>query len=95
MTLTEFKTSLTDDAPPPELPPALQALWRDGRGDWDGAHTLAQADEGGAGDWVHAYLHRKEGDDSNAVYGYERADRSPSRKSLTEEWSEITRSLLG
>jgi hypothetical protein len=78
MTLAEFKTSLTGDAPPSGLPPALQALWRDGHGDWDGPHALAQADEGGDGDWVHAYLHRKEGDDGNAAYWYRRA-RQPFR----------------
>ena len=94
MTLTEFKTSLTDDAPPPELPPALQALWRDGRGDWDGAHTLAQADEGGAGDWVHAYLHRKEGDEGNAAYWYRRARRPFARVSLETEWAAIAGELL-
>ena len=94
MALTEFKTSLTDDAPPPELPPALQALWRDGRGDWDGAHTLAQADEGGAGDWVHAYLHRKEGDEGNAAYWYRRARQPIARQSLETEWAAIASALL-
>ncbi len=70
MTLTEFRASLAAPDPPEGLEPALAALWRDAKGDWDGAHELAQADEGGDGDWAHAYLHRKEGDGGNAAYWY-------------------------
>ena len=62
MDLAAFRASLTHSSPPLNLSPALRALWLEARGDWDGAHDSAQADEGGAGDWVHAYLHRKEGD---------------------------------
>jgi hypothetical protein len=94
VTLTEFEASLTGDAPPPRLPPALTALWRDGHGDWDGAHELAQADEGGDGDWVHAYLHRKEGDEGNAAYWYRRARQPVARGSLESEWAAIASALL-
>jgi hypothetical protein len=69
MRLTAFRASLAQESPPPDLTQALRALWLDARGDWDGAHDAAQADEGGAGDWVHAYLHRKEGDAGNAPIG--------------------------
>ncbi len=61
MDLAAFRASLSLASAPSTLSPALRALWLDARGDWDGAHDAAQADEGGAGDWVHAYLHRKEG----------------------------------
>ena len=71
---------------PASLSHALHALWLDAKGDWDGAHDAAQADEGGAGDWVHAYLHRKEGDAGNAAYWYRRARKPVCRTSLEEEW---------
>ena len=76
------------------MSPALRALWLDARGDWDGAHEAAQADEGGDGDWVHAYLHRKEGDAGNAAYWYRRAGKPVCRTSLDEEWEAIASALL-
>jgi hypothetical protein len=94
MSLEEFRASLDHAEPPAGLPLALAALWRDARGDWDGAHELAQADEGGAGDWVHAYLHRKEGDAGNAAYWYRRAGQPFARVSLEQEWAEIAQALL-
>ena len=66
MDLAAFSASLSAAEPPRTLSDALRALWLDAQGDWDGAHEAAQADEGGDGDWVHAYLHRKEGDGGNA-----------------------------
>jgi hypothetical protein len=75
-------------------PAALQALWLAGKGDWDGAHDLAQRDERGAGDWVHAHLHRKEGDLANAGYWYRRAGKPVARGSLDEEWAAIVAALL-
>jgi len=83
-------------APPPAVGPALAALWQDAHGDWARAHTLAQEDEGPAGSWVHAYLHRKEGDLANARYWYARAGRTPPAKSVTldAEREAITRALL-
>ena len=62
--------------------------------DWTKAHESAQQDEGPTGAWVHAYLHRKEGDSSNAAYWYCPAGKSPAKSSLEDEWSEITGSLL-
>lgn len=94
MTLSEFRASLREPDPPEGLEPALAALWRDAKGDWDGAHDLAQADEGGAGDWVHAYLHRKEGDAGNAAYWYRRAGKPVARSSLEQEWADIAETLL-
>jgi hypothetical protein len=94
MDLAAFRASLMAAEPPPALSQALRALWLDGRGDWDGAHNAAQADEGGAGDWVHAYLHRKEGDNGNAAYWYRRARKPVCRTSLDEEWAAIADVLL-
>jgi hypothetical protein len=94
MNLQEFRDSLRGDEPPRELSVALAGLWWDAKGDWTRAHESAQQDEGPAGAWVHAYLHRKEGDASNARYWYERAGKSPARTSLDEEWVEISRALL-
>jgi hypothetical protein len=94
MTLEEFRTSLLRDEPPRELSLALAGLWWAAKGDWKRAHESAQQDEGPAGSWVHAYLHRKEGDSSNAGYWYSRANKVPSRNSLEQEWLAITESLL-
>lgn len=91
MTFHEFATL---QRRPEELSPALQALWLDGQGDWDGAHDLAQTGGGREGAWVHAYLHRKEGDDSNAAYWYSRAGRPVATGDLRAEWEEIVRALL-
>lgn len=95
MSFKEFRDSLPHNTPPPRLSKALTALWWDGKADWTKAHESAQEDEGPEGAWVHAYLHRKEGDSSNAGYWYRRAGKSPSTKPLDEEWHEISRSLLG
>ena len=94
MTLEEFHTSLARAEPPTDLDLALSGLWWDAKGDWDKAHESAQQDEGPAGSWVHAYLHRKEGDNANARYWYRRAGRSPSRVTLADEWVEIATALL-
>jgi len=95
MTLQEFRSSLSRDDPPEHLSLGLAGLWWDAKGDWNRAHESAQQDEGPAGAWVHAYLHRKEGDLSNAGYWYRRAGKSAARGSLEAEWNEITGSLLG
>jgi len=94
MTLEDFRNSLRSEEPPFNLSLALAGLWWDAKGNWDQAHETAQRDEGPAGSWVHAYLHRKEGDRSNAGYWYRRADKPPSRSSLEDEWTEIAESLL-
>ena len=73
---------------------ALAALWWDGKGNWKQAHEVAGQDEGPATAWVHAYLHRKEGDSSNAGYWYSRAGKDPSREPLENEWTQIVEELL-
>ncbi len=93
MTLDDFNATLTDASPPP-LPPLLRALWHDAKGDWERAHALAQDDEGPSGAWVHAYLHRKEGDAGNARYWYRRAGQPEARDTLAQEWARITAALL-
>jgi hypothetical protein len=94
MNLAAFRASLSSPSAPSDLSPALRALWLDAQGNWEGAHEAAQADEGGAGDWVHAYLHRKEGDDGNAAYWYRRARKPVCQAPLDEEWTEIAGALL-
>jgi hypothetical protein len=94
MDLSAFRASLGLASPPPALSQAMRALWLDAKGDWDGAHGAAQADEGGAGDWVHAYLHRKEGDAGNAAYWYRRARKPVCKTSLEQEWEAIAKTLL-
>ena len=94
MDLIDFRSSLAQEAPPEELGPALQTLWWDAQGDWNRAHQCAQEDEGPTGSIVHAYLHRKEGDLSNAGYWYRRAGRPPVTGSLEAEWEALARELL-
>ena len=97
MSFAEFQRSVAREAAPPAgASPALQALWHDARGDWTQAHTCAQEDGGRDGAWVHAYLHRKEGDAGNAGYWYARARRTPPAEGVTPEaeWAEIARELL-
>lgn len=80
---------------PAMLSAPLRALWHDAHGDWNAAHEAAQADEQDPDSaWVHAYLHRKEGDAFNAGYWYRRARRPVSGESLQEEWTEIAKTLL-
>ena len=95
MTLQEFRNSLSAPDPPEGVSAALCGLWWDAKGEWARGHDSAQQDEGSAGAWVHAYLHRKEGDAANAEYWYGRAAKTPARGSLEEEWSEIAQALLG
>ena len=94
MTLDDFRASLTQPAPPSGLSLALQALWAGAKGNWDVAHDLAQKDEGGDGDWAHAWLHRQEGDIGNARYWYRRAGRPVAQGPLEAEWAEIAEALL-
>jgi len=94
MNFQQFCDSLSQDQPPVGLSLALTGLWWDAKGDWTKAHESAQQDEGPAGAWVHAYLHRKEGDLSNASYWYRHAGRSPARGPLEEEWNRIAETLL-
>lgn len=94
MDIAGFRASLSQAAPPQGLSCALQALWWDAKGDWHKAHEQAQAKEDAAGNWVHAYLHRKEGDLGNAGYWYRRADRPVARVGLDQEWQAIVTALI-
>lgn len=91
-TIASFRDT---DTEPPELGPALRALWWDGKGDWNRAHAAAQEGDGEDCAWVHAYLHRKEGDLPNARYWYSRAGKPAPAGSLDEEWANLVGSLLG
>jgi hypothetical protein len=92
--LDAFLGSTKDAEPPDGLGAGLRALWHDAKGNWDAAHEIAQADEGSDGDWVHAYLHRKEGDPGNAAYWYRRARKPIAKESLEDEWRAIAAVLL-
>jgi len=76
------------------MAPALRALWHDARGDWNAAHQVAQEIDDETGAWVHAYLHRKEGDPDNARYWYARARKPEASDSLEAEWERIVAALF-
>jgi hypothetical protein len=92
--LTEFEASLRGSAPPAGVPGVLEALWYERRGDWDRAHEIAQDIAGSDGSWVHAYLHRREGDLSNAAYWYRQAGKPVARGNLDDEWRAIVEAFL-
>jgi hypothetical protein len=94
MTLSQFRETLTCSDPPPGLSAALTALWHDGRGDWGAAHQVAQDITTAEGSWIHAYLHRKEGDAANAAYWYRRAAKPIASATLEAEWEAIVTALL-
>lgn len=97
MSFAEFQESVARAATvPPGLSLVAQALWYDAKGDWDRAHNCAQEDHGRDGSWVHAYLHRKEGDLGNAGYWYSRAGRKmpPQSVTLEAEWAELAQALV-
>lgn len=89
-----FTESLHASAPPTGISIYLQSLWYDGKGDWEKAHELIQDVEDKTSAWIHAYLHRKEGDLSNAGYWYIRANRSAPVYSLKEEWNVLVGEML-
>lgn len=90
-----FVASLDQPAPPAGMAPMLHALWLGLRGDWNAAHELAQAQDDAEGSWVHAWLHRVEGDLGNAGYWYRRAHRTPRRDDTRDEALDIARALSG
>jgi hypothetical protein len=94
MNFEQFQQATHDSEPPAELPLALSALWWDAKGDWTKAHEYAQQRETADHAWVHAYLHRKEGDRDNARYWYRRAGRNEFTGSLPEEWNSIAQVLI-
>ena len=89
MTIAEFRA-----ASPDQLEGLLLALWWDANGDWNRAHDIAQDVSGANGAWVHAYLHRKEGDEANAGYWYARAGRPAATGPLAAEWQAIAEEML-
>ena len=95
MTLEQFRSTLARAAAPEGLSPALRAMWEDAKGNWNAAHSVAQDIEDEEGSWIHAYLHRKEGDLANAGYWYRRAKPPTAQDTLEEEWTRIVSSLLG
>ena len=85
----DFMRSLEQADPPESITPCLKALWYDKNEDWVKAHQIAQGINTKDGSWIHAYLHRKEGDRSNAAYWYSRAGRTIPQISVSEEWKSM------
>ncbi len=94
MTLDQFKQSLSNSSLPATISEPLQALWLDAKGNWDDAHQLVQDLSTTEACWVHAFLHREEGDLGNASYWYRRAGKPNSNLSLQDEWDDIAEELL-
>jgi hypothetical protein len=98
MDANAFRQSLNGTQPPANANLITQALWWDAKGDWGKAHECVQALEGSADDkagaWVHAYLHRKEGDEFNAGYWYRRAGKPVFTGSLEQEWEGLVQALV-
>jgi hypothetical protein len=94
MTVEEFQKSVSDSSPLGNLSGYLQSLWYDAKGDWNRSHEIIQNIEDKTAAWIHAYLHRKEGDIGNADYWYRRAGKSRPDQTLTEEWKTIAETLL-
>jgi hypothetical protein len=94
MTVEEFRASLNSPAPPEGLPIPVQALWWDAKGDWARAHDLVNEMDTADAMAVHAYLHRKEGQDWNADYWYRRAGRKFHRPELDDEWQALAADLV-
>ena len=93
MTIEELTATLSGSTAP-DVTPLLRALWHEAKGNWDEAHTIAQDVDDKAGAWVHAYLHRKEGDLSNAGYWYRQAVKPVATDSLEDEWNRIATAFL-
>ena len=89
-----FHQSIKSTAPPAGITVYLLAMWHDGHGNWNKAHHMIDSLEDATACWVHAYLHRKEGDSWNADYWYGRAGKKKPDISLQQEWETIVRSLL-
>ena len=94
VTMADFKASLAGAVPAPDLDAPLAALWWAAKGDWDAAHKLVQDQSSTDAAWVHAYLHRVEGDLGNAGYWYRRAGKPVAGDPLETEWERIVLTLL-
>ena len=95
MNVAAFIASLDGAAPAPDLNAPLAGLWWAAKGDWDQAHRIVQYDQGRDAAWVHAYLHRVEGDLGNAGYWYRQAGQIAAKDSLEAEWERMVSALLG
>ena len=93
--MADFRSSLSAASPAPTLEPPLAALWWAAKGKWDEAHKIVQDEETAEAAWVHAYLHRVEGDLGNAGYWYRRAQQPAAQDALDTEWERIVSALLG
>ena len=93
-TLTEFKESLNLEQPPGGISVQLRSLWYDGKGDWHQAHARVDHLKDQESAWIHAYLHRKEGDIWNADYWYSKAQQIRPNLSLEEEWEQLVSQFL-
>jgi len=94
MNLLQLKESLAGYQPPANASVYITALWYDAKGNWQKAHELIQDISGKDAAWIHAYLHRKEGDAGNAGYWYSKAGKKPAACTLQEEWEQIAAALL-
>ena len=94
MDLTAFKKTLSANEPPAGINVYLKALWYEGKGDWEKAHNLVQDMPDKNASWVHAYLHRKEGDTWNPDYWYSKASKKRPFVSLDEEWEQMAAALI-
>jgi hypothetical protein len=94
VTYDEFIPTIENSEPPPSLPLFMQSLWWDAKGDWHKAHSLIDSLDDRNSCWVHAYLHREEGDISNANYWYRRAGKQNPGVNLQDEWNAISMELL-
>ena len=90
----EFQESLQNDKPDVEWQDGLKALWYDAKGDWEASHNIAQDLPTQLGSLIHAYLHRKEGDEFNAGYWYRQSNSSFPKISLEDELQKIVESIL-
>jgi hypothetical protein len=94
MDFKEFKQSLISNEPPDSAGLHLKALWHEAKGDWEKAHNIIQDIHDTDAAAIHAYLHRKEGDQWNADYWYRRAGSKSPKLTLDEEWATIARRLI-
>ncbi|MFH6604198.1 hypothetical protein ACEZ3G_11970 [Maribacter algicola] len=91
---SEFQDSLSEQNPSNNWPEGLKALWHEAKGDWEASHDIAQEMQSTLGSWIHAYLHRKEGDEWNAGYWYRRAGRPFPKITLEQELQTLVEFVL-
>ena len=94
MKRNDFKISVKKQSPSEKLPNPLAALWWHKKGDWDKAHAIVQSDKTDEAAWVHALLHREEGDLGNASYWYSKANKVMPEETIENEWELIVSELL-